>query len=245
MSIGGICVVRNEQNFIYYALKSILPFVNGMVVIDNCSTDRTVAEIKRAGVDPLVMEGTVAELRNKAADIVDCDWVWWIDGDEVWPTEEAEKVVRYTDRYAEDESVSILQPRLLRFIGDRFHYDRCTVYSMPRIYKHKDVRMYGKSFPFCVDALARDASHLKIIDGLIKEARVDEDYIVPIDATFYHYAECGSLLHRKTKWFRYIQSSNANASTSDVMERLRGATWGVSSPSFPFNGPQPEVFQEY
>ena len=46
MTVGGICVVKNEERWIYYAIRSIQLLVDKFVVIDNGSTDRTITEIR-------------------------------------------------------------------------------------------------------------------------------------------------------------------------------------------------------
>ena len=242
MTIGGVCVVKNEDRWIRYALNSIKEYVEPFIVIDNGSTDRTVPEIKRAGITPLIKEGTVKDLRNFAADKTMCDWIWWIDGDEVWCKEEAEKVVEAIMEYKADESVSILNPQLYRFIGDRFHYDGKT-YRMPRIYRNKDVRMYGQSFPRAIDALARKESDLKQVQGKFTvEVRVDEPYIKEIDATFYHYSECNTLLDRTRKWWGYIHGSNPSHPGNKLLEMVYKQDWGIHSEYKSFIGVQPEVF---
>lgn len=243
MTIGGISVIRNEQDWVYYSLKSIQDYVDNFIVIENGSTDRTVPEILRAGITPLYRDGSVAELRNEAASLTGCDWTWWIDGDEVWCNEDAERVVKYIKMYDDNPDVSILDFSLIRFVGDRFHWDGETSYRMPRVYRNSDVRMYGKSFPHCCDALARCEDDLDIVKGpYTTEAKVDKPYIMGVDCTFHHYAECGSYLHRKAKWYNYIKSSCPDNSASWIMQKLDGVKWGVDSKKVPWHGAQPEVF---
>jgi len=242
VTIGGICVVKDEEEWIYYAISSIKPYVDRFIVVDGGSTDRTMSEIRRAGITPSIIGGTLTEKRNAAAELTGCDWIWWIDGDEVWTNKDAESVVEYIKIYADNPDISILRPHLYRFIGDRFHYD-IQRYSMSRIYRNCDVKMYGKSFPHCCDALARSEEDLDIVKGpYTVEARVDKPYVLQIDATFYHYAECGSLLHRKSKWYNYIRSAFPHNDDRWVLEKLQTVKWGVSSDRRPFLGPQPEVF---
>jgi len=242
MTVGGICVVRNEERWVYYALKSISRYVDNFVIIDNMSTDRTPYEIGRARLEFSRKEGTVKDLRNEAAKLTGCDWIWWIDGDEVWCENSADVVMKSITKYNDDSSVSILNTQLYRFIDDRFHYDG-RIYRMPRIYRNADVKMYGQSFPRAIDALARQEDDLKQFVGKhTTEVRVEEPYIVDIDATFYHYAECNTLLDRKRKWYGYIKGSNPDASSSKLLDMLDQQVWGVNSDKMVFKGIQPEVF---
>ncbi|MBU1256082.1 hypothetical protein KKA49_00135 [Patescibacteria group bacterium] len=40
------CLVKNEERFIWYAIKSVLPFVDKIMVWDTGSTDKTIQIIK-------------------------------------------------------------------------------------------------------------------------------------------------------------------------------------------------------
>jgi len=40
------CLVKNEENFIWYAINSVLPFVDKIMIWDNDSTDKTIEIIK-------------------------------------------------------------------------------------------------------------------------------------------------------------------------------------------------------
>lgn len=242
MTVGGICIVCNEERWIYYALKSIQEYIDKFVVIDNLSTDRTVSEIIRLGITPIQKAGTVKDLRNEAAELTGCDWVWWIDGDEVWEDIQAVKARACIDAYDRNKDISILNCQLLRFIDDRFHYDG-QIYRMPRIYRNSDVKMYGQSFPRAIDALARKEEDLKPYQGrFTMEVRVEEDYIKDSDACFFHYAECNTLLDRQRKWYGYIKGSNPDLPHEKILEMVYQQDWGITSQSIPFLGEQPEVF---
>jgi len=241
MQLGGMCVVKNQDDYVYYAIKSVLPYVDRMVVFVNDGNDRTYQEAMRAGAEVYKKTGQLADLRNEAADMLNCDWVWWFDGDEVWPQESAMKVRDVVSSYDKDLDTSILSVKLVRFVDDRFHWDGQT-HAMPRIYRHKDVKMYGKGFPACVDALARREEDLEIVYGEThNEARVPQPYIKDVDLLYYHYAECNTLLQRKQKWYGYISSSNDDGFAKNF-KRLQQQRWGIEHQSRAWQGPQPEVF---
>jgi len=239
--LGIISVVKNEEKWVYYSLSSLRPLLDmgaKYCIIDGNSTDRTQAEIKRAGFNFETSDEDLVTLRNRAADTIGTDWIWWIDADEVWTTDNLNKVLKEIKNCP--DHISILNSKYIRFVGDRYHYDGIE-YRMPRIYK-KRVRMYGKSFPVALDALAESEDHLEIVKlGNVYEARNNKEYIKDIDATFYHYAECNTRLDRMRKWYGYIK--NSNKTTHDyTIKKLYEQKWGINSTKFPFDGEQPEVF---
>lgn len=240
MTVGGICVVRNCEQWVRYSLESIKSFVDTFVVIDNLSTDRTPVEIARTGIPFETKDGTVADLRNYAADKTGCDWIWWIDGDEVWCNAEAKKVVEAIKFFDSKKDVSILEFKQHRFVEDRVKMESPKVVgTMPRVYRHADVRMWGKSFPVAMDALARSEEHLEVVHGAYHtEVRVNQPYIRLVDAMFYHYAECNTLLDRCRKWYGYIKGSGSLAPFADMEKQV----WGIDTPYSTFVQKQPEVF---
>lgn len=247
MLVAGMMVVKNMEKWVYYAVKS-LNFLDKFFIIDNGSTDRTVSEIQRAGVEPEIVcepDTTLLELRNRIIDRCQSyDWVWWADGDEVWPSSSCSEALAEMQKYVRDDSISILQPKNIRFIGDRFRAEDAFAAHMPRIFKPKRVRMYGKSFPYAQDALAEKAEHLDPFYGLhTTEVRVDRPYVVNINASFHHYTCCNTYLERFGKWFRYIASSHPDESFEQIMERMKTQDWGVREKSTEYHGVIPGVFE--
>src|ERR1035437_10352052 len=50
MRIAAFMVVKNEEYYIGMALRSVLPYVLGVYIQNQCSTDGTVAEIEKVAV---------------------------------------------------------------------------------------------------------------------------------------------------------------------------------------------------
>jgi glycosyltransferase involved in cell wall biosynthesis len=46
-NISAVVNCYNEEEYIYYSLKSVYPFVEQIVIVDNCSTDSTRELIKK------------------------------------------------------------------------------------------------------------------------------------------------------------------------------------------------------
>ena len=95
MKLVSVSMVKNEEYWIWYALTSVAPHVDEILVFDNHSTDRTVEIVRgmRHLGDKLVLfenfgggdehanrEAILAEARRRGA-----SHVLTLDGDEVWP----------------------------------------------------------------------------------------------------------------------------------------------------------------
>ena len=100
VTVTAHTLVKNEENFIWYAIMSVLPYVDKMIVFDTGSTDKTVPIIKKIlktkegkGKIHFEEKGEVdkqghTDLRNEMIKMTKTDWFMILDGDEVWPEEE-------------------------------------------------------------------------------------------------------------------------------------------------------------
>lgn len=121
------CMVKNEENFIWYALQSVLPFVDKIMVWDTGSKDKTVEIIK--SIKSLKIEfaekGSVdavghTALRQEMLDKTDKEkfqWLFILDGDEVWREKELKKMILL----AEKHSPSAVIVKTVNFVGDVYH----------------------------------------------------------------------------------------------------------------------------
>ena len=139
MSITAHCLIRNEENFIWYAINSVLSFVDKVIVFDTGSTDRTVKIVKEIQKTPLGKEKLVFEergvidrkahtmLRNEMIQMTQTDWFMILDGDEVWPKDEIEAIIK------EIEDLEVTKKCILsKFIlsaGDIYHYSNWGQYK--------------------------------------------------------------------------------------------------------------------
>jgi len=93
-TITAHCLVKNEENFVEYALRSVVDVVDSIIVFDTGSTDATVAKIQkvqREYPDKIVFEekGAVdkqghTKLRQEMLERTTTEWFMILDGDEVW-----------------------------------------------------------------------------------------------------------------------------------------------------------------
>jgi len=82
--IQAAIIVRDEAEHLERCLSSLDGLVDSAVVIDTGSVDDTVAVAQRHGavIDHVPWQGDFATPRNRSLDLVDADWVLYIDADE-------------------------------------------------------------------------------------------------------------------------------------------------------------------
>lgn len=81
--IVGVCLVRNEEEFIERVLVSADLLVDRMVVLDNRSTDRTAEIVDGLGVERRIVD--INETHAFVASLVEENhWIFGVDGDELY-----------------------------------------------------------------------------------------------------------------------------------------------------------------
>ena len=132
-------VVKNEDQWIWYAIHSVLPYVDTFLLYDTGSTDNTKKIIDSIKSKKIIHEQhyiksplDLTKLRQKQVDQTKTDWFWVIDGDEIYPQRLAEEVVDAV----ESKKYSIIAARRYDLLGDVYHRQRESV-GQYNLYGHK------------------------------------------------------------------------------------------------------------
>lgn len=119
-------VVKNEDRFIWYALASVLPFAHQILVTDTGSTDRTISCIESFHDDSIVLTrkqirqaADIGAIRQEQIDKTRTDWLWIVDGDEIYPRAVGEEIRTLTSQRNDGEGIVVGRYDLL---GDIYHY---------------------------------------------------------------------------------------------------------------------------
>lgn len=129
MKIWANTIVHNEENFIWFALMSVIDYVDKILVWDTGSTDKTVEIIRKIreikGIKVEFKEvGEVdrdgfTRMRQAMLDKSKCDWILVLDGDEIWWGESIKKLVRKIKERNEIEGIVV--PMVVP-VGDIYHF---------------------------------------------------------------------------------------------------------------------------
>lgn len=92
MKIVGHCLVKDEERFIWYAINSVIDYLDEIMVWDTGSKDRTIEIIELIkNSNPKVTtklfkvgEKEIQNIRQMMLEETNGDWIFILDGDEIW-----------------------------------------------------------------------------------------------------------------------------------------------------------------
>lgn len=142
-------IVKNEERFIWYALNSVLPLVQKVLLYDTGSTDHTVdiiniisdKKIQFAQKGP-VFANELVNLRQEQITATTTDFFLLLDGDEVWPQR---NLIKLLDRVMEMPKKKLaIFCRTRNAVGDIYHYlpEDAGEYHLAGIKGHLNIRLF-------------------------------------------------------------------------------------------------------
>lgn len=150
MSLTAHCLVKNEEKFVGFAIKSVVDFADKIIVFDTGSTDQTVEVIKnlvKEYPEKIIFEEKGpcdklrhTQLRQEMLDRTRTDWFMILDGDEIWTKRAMEEAVKIMQK--NNLIGCILNPYYL-CAGDIFHhsvrgkyvYENIKIHALARIFR--------------------------------------------------------------------------------------------------------------
>lgn len=126
-SIWVNCLVRNEEKWVWFALMSVINHVDKILVWDTGSTDKTVDIIKGINSPKIefreygsVTKETYPRARQAMLEATKADWLFILDGDEIWTDNGIEQVVNEIQKKGDiAESIVV---KTINLVGDLYHY---------------------------------------------------------------------------------------------------------------------------
>ena len=128
MKITAHCLIKNEENFISPAIKSVVGFVDKILVFDTGSTDGTVNKIKGLmneypGKIIFEEKGDCdkkrhTDLRNEMIEKTTTEWLMILDGDEIWTNSVFKEAF---ETISENPDIECLMVPFHLCVGDVFH----------------------------------------------------------------------------------------------------------------------------
>lgn len=125
--ITAHCIVRNEENWVWYAINSVIAHVDEIFVYDTGSEDNTIAVIKTINSPKLTYKAfqnvsgeTITDLYQDMLNKTHTSWMLVLDGDEIW-FEDSIKSVRELILKDGQKWFGIVTP-FYTLMGDIYHY---------------------------------------------------------------------------------------------------------------------------
>lgn len=107
MKLSVCLIVKNEERVLARSLSCASKIADELIVVDTGSTDRSV-EIAKQFTDKVYLhpwQGSFAEARNYAYSLATCDYMMWLDADDVIDDENIERFRKLKKDTGEDTDV--------------------------------------------------------------------------------------------------------------------------------------------
>ncbi len=152
MSFTVHTIVKNEDQWIWYAIASVINYASKLIIYDTGSYDKTVEIIKTFPQTKIIFEekGEVSPeqlvvLRNEQIEKTKTDWFLLVDGDEVWPKKTTEEFINKIKINDKTKVGVVIKVRLC--LGNIFHYqeEKAGKYNIAGNIGHLNIRGYRKN----------------------------------------------------------------------------------------------------
>ena len=160
MKITAHALIRNEEKFIWFAVNSVLDHVDEMMIWDMESGDNTEKKVKETASPKIKytkvpFKGTkeLAAYRQKMLDGSDADWIFILDGDEVWWDKSIETLTGKVRKAGKTRDLAVVPNYML--VGDIYHYqeEKAGRYKIGSVSGHYNVRALRKTEGLKVEGL--------------------------------------------------------------------------------------------
>lgn len=155
--IWGNTIVKNEGRYVWFALMSVVDFLDKILVWDTGSSDNTVAvieEVKKRKKGKIEFReiGEVDEkrftlARQKMLEQSNCDWIFVLDGDEVWWENSIKKMVSMINNKGDD--LDLIVTPFYNIVGDIYHHqeEEAGMYQLAGRKGHLNIRAVNRRIP--------------------------------------------------------------------------------------------------
>lgn len=155
MNIWTHTLVKNEERYVWFAVMSVINYVDKILLWDTGSTDSTfkiLEEIKKQNPDKVVLEqvGDVdpnefTEVRQRMMENTKGDWVFIVDGDEVWWDGSMNTLIKTISK----NTIESVVTRYINLIGDIYHRQEegAGMYKIDGVRGHLTPRMMSMKVP--------------------------------------------------------------------------------------------------
>ena len=153
MKITAHVLIKNEENFVWYSIMSVINYVDEILIWDTGSTDKTIDILNKINSKKIIFKKIKLEkfdegiIRQQMLDETNSDWFIVLDADEIWWNDSI-KLVTDTIRKEGENLESIVVPSV-NMIGDMFHYQEKEAgrYHLAGKVGHLAIRAINRKIP--------------------------------------------------------------------------------------------------
>jgi len=197
MKIWAHMLVKNEEKYLWYAVLSVVDYVDKVLLWDTGSTDKTLEICKKfqekfpEKIDFRQVKISSAEefpkVRQEMLDATDADWFLVVDGDEVWWEGSIKKVIVAIKKKG-DQIESVAVPMIYP-IGDIYHRQEEAAGGYHLVGKrgHISLRGVNKNIPGLSASKPHGTFGWTDIDGKMIQDR-DPQKVFFVEAPYMHFS---------------------------------------------------------
>ncbi len=155
MKIWAHTLVKNEERYLWFAVRSVIDYIDKILIWDTGSSDNTlkiISYLKKLYPNKVLFKevGEVdiyefTNVRQRMLDETKSDWFMILDGDEVWWDEEIKKGVEFIRRRG--NFYDSLVHKFYNIVGDIYHYqeEEAGMYSIDSLKCHLNIRFVNRN----------------------------------------------------------------------------------------------------
>lgn len=202
MKITAQMIVKNEEKFVWYAVSSVINYVDEMVIWDQGSSDKTIEIIKTID-NPKISFKKVTDnveiLRQEMLKETKGDWMFILDGDEIWHEEGVKNLRSNLEKVGENKDCVVVPTYML--VGDIFHYQEKSAgkYKIGEKKGHYNIRAIRKTEGLHVEGIYPNEAYVTK-DG-VKVQDLNKEKILYLETAYLH----ASFLKRSSKDVKKIK----------------------------------------
>ena len=158
MTIWAHTLVKNEDKYLWFAVSSVVKYVDKLLLWDTGSTDETVSICEllkstypkkidfRRVVQKDIYDFTLT--RQQMLEKTSADWLMILDGDEVWWEAGIARATQTLSRETNKHLETLVTP-YFNIVGDIFHYqeEKAGMYQIDGQKGHLNIRFVNMAIP--------------------------------------------------------------------------------------------------
>lgn len=188
--ISAQMLVKNEENWVWFAIQSVLPVVDRFMIFDTGSTDRTAEIINSVKSPKLILKHKPVQSRDELVAIRNemlretlTPWFLLVDGDEVWPAPALSKLTSAISKAPQTTWGMVVRTR--NCVGDVWHYqpEEAGRYILLGKKGHLTIRAYRKLPGFHWEGVYPNEAYS---DPRGKPINEESDHLQFVDVAYWH-----------------------------------------------------------